>query len=330
MRPPKTRQSDVRHPTNAILGTEANVRLLRILALHTGPFTAGELAKRAMLTRTSVYPALRVLEGEGIVEFIGVGSQKLVQLRERHPLSQPIRELFGAERERFTNLLGALRRLPAARRPGVVSMWIVEAPPGSESGVLTLHVVARAEDLDHVVTALNTEVGEVERTFDVAVAVRGLGRSEVESVMPASSITQDAVHLVAGIPPASLLKGNRRTPRTRLSTHQEHDARARRLAVAIAAKLKADPGLAAIAADRVRRRAKEASAGERQELAEWARLLSTLSPARLRAFLVEDSERATRLRQSLPALQLLSATEREAVLRSENDSDVLAAVGQRR
>lgn len=330
MRPPKTTQSDVRHPLNEILGTRANVRLLRVLALHRGPFAAGELAKRAMLTRTSVYPALRLLEGAGIVEFIGVGPQKLVQLRERHPLSQPIRDVFGAEVGRFDNLLEALRRLPAVRHPGVVSAWIVEAPPGSESAVLTLHVVARAEDLDDVVSGLNTEVAEVERTFDVAVAVVGLSRSEVGSVTPASSVNEDAVHLVAGVPPASLLEGNRRTPRSRLSTHEEHDSRARRLAVAIAAKLKADPGLAAIAADRVTRRAEEASAGERQELAEWARLLSTLSTARLRAFLVEDSERATRLRQSLPALQLLSPAERDAVLRSESDADVLTAVGQRR
>ncbi len=330
MRPPKARQSDARHPINAILGTEASVRLVRVLALHTGPFSAGELARRAMLTRPSVYPALRVLERAGIVEFIGVGAQKLIQLRERHPLAQPLRKLFEAELTRFSDLLEALRRLPAARRPEVVSMWLVEAPPGSESGVLTLHALARAEDLDDVVTALNAEVGEVERTFDVALAVRGLGRSDVASVMPATSVTPDAVHLVAGIPPDSLLEGNRTTPRQRLRMHAEHDARARRLAVAIAAKFKADPGLAALAAERVRRRATEASAGERQELAEWARLLDTLSPARLRAFLVEDSERATRLRQSLPALQLLSPAERDAVLRSENDADVLAAVGQRR
>lgn len=330
MRPPKLSQSGLRYPLNEILGTEANVRLLRVLALHTGPFTAGELAKRAMLTRTSVYPALRVLEGAGIVEFIGVGPQKLVQLRERHPLSQPLRELFGAEVDRFDNLMQALRRLPAARHPGVVSAWLVEAPRGSESVILTLHVVARAEDIDDVVSALNREVAEVERTFDVAVAVRGLGRSEVGSVMPASSVSQDAVLLVAGVPPVSLLESTGRRHRSRLSTHVEHDARARRLALAIAAKLKADPGLAKIAANRVTRRAKEASAGERQELAEWARLLSTLSAARLRAFLVEDSERATRLRQSLPALQLLSPTERDAVLRSDSDSDVLAAVGQRR
>ena len=330
MRPPKTRQSDARHPLNALLGTEASVRLLRVLAQHTGPFSGGELATRAMLTRPSIYPALRALEAAGIVEFIGVGAQKLVQLRERHPLAQPIRALFEAELKQFDDLLEALRRLPAARRPEVLSMWLIEAPPGSESGVLTLHVVTRAEDLDDVVTALNTEVGEVERPFDVALAVRGIGRSEVASVITASSPPPDAVHLVAGIPPGSLVERNRPAPRARLSTHAEHDARARRLAVAIAAKLKADPGLAARASDRVRRRAKEASAGERRELAEWERLLGTLSPARLRAFLVEDSERATRLRQSLPALQILSPAERDAVLRSETDADVLGAIGQRR
>ena len=87
-----------------------------------------------------------------------------------------------------------------------MSAWIVEPPPGSESAALTLHVVARAEDLDDVVSALNTEVADVERTFDLAVAVRGLSRSEVGSVMPASSVNQDAVHLVAGVRLASLLE----------------------------------------------------------------------------------------------------------------------------
>jgi hypothetical protein len=51
-----------------------------------------------------------------------------------------------------------------------------------------------------------------------------------------------------------------------------------------------------------------------------------MPPARLRAFFVEDSERATRLRQSLPALNLLSAAERQAVLRSRTDEEVIAAV----
>lgn len=51
-----------------------------------------------------------------------------------------------------------------------------------------------------------------------------------------------------------------------------------------------------------------------------------MSPARIRAFLLEDSERATRLHQSLPALNLLSAAERQAILRSRTEADVIAAV----
>jgi len=160
--------------------------------------------------------------------------------------------------------------------------------------------------------------------------VRGLTRSKVGSVFGPSEAGDESLRLVGGVPPTALVGRPRTPPRQRqLTTHQEHDARSRRLALAIALKLKTDPGLVAVAADRVARRAKEASAGERQELAEWARLLATLSPAQLRKFLVEDSQRATRLRQSLPALQLLSATEREAVLHSESDADVLAAIGRR-
>ena len=199
-----------------------------------------------------------------------------------------------------------------------------------ESDVLTLYVVARPQDLDALVEQLNADVADVGSEHDVHIAVHGLTRSEVGSVFSPSGADDRSPRLVGGVPPAALLDRPRTAQRRRqLTTHQEHDARSRRLALAIALKLKADPGLVAIAADRVARRAKEASAGERQELEEWARLLSTLSSAQLRKFLVEDSERATRLRQSLPALQLLSPTEADAVLHSESDAEVLAAIGRR-
>lgn len=329
MRPPKMPQRGLLYPLNELLGTEANVRLLRVLALHPTPFTSGELARRAKLGRTSIYPALRVLERAGVVEHIGAGPQKLVQFRVRHPLSQRLAQLFRAEAQRFDDLTDSLRRLTSARDPRALSAWVDEAPNG-ESDVLTLYVVARPEDLDALVEQLNADVADVGRDHDVHIAVHGLTRSEVGSVFSPSEAGDQSLRLVGGVPPTALLDRPRTPPRRRqLTTHQEHDARSRRLALAIALKLKADPGIVAVAADRVARRAKEASAGERQELAEWARLLSTLSPAQLRKFLVEDSERATRLRQSLPALQLLSATEREAVLHSESDAEVLAAIGRR-
>ena len=107
MRPPKYPQNRLLHPLNEIFGTGANVRLLRVLARQKTSLTAGELAKRAMLTRTSIYPALRELERTGIVEFIGAGAQRLVQLRDRYPLSRVLRELFRAEARRFDALIVA-------------------------------------------------------------------------------------------------------------------------------------------------------------------------------------------------------------------------------
>ena len=45
MRPVTVRQSALRAPLNAFLGTEANVRLLRILTQTAEPVTATQLAR---------------------------------------------------------------------------------------------------------------------------------------------------------------------------------------------------------------------------------------------------------------------------------------------
>ena len=81
-----------------------------------------------------------------------------------------------------------------------------------------------------------------------------------------------------------------------------------------------------LALRQVAARAKTASPQERRELLEWERILATMSPARLERLLVEPSERATRQRQSLPALALLTPAERCAVLASKTDDEARAAV----
>src|SRR5689334_830313 len=124
MRPTKQPQSRLLQPLNEILGTEANVRVLRVLALRNTSLSAGELAKRAMLGRTSIYPALRELERTGVVELIGAGARKLVQLRERHPLSRALRELYRAEARRLDALTVDLRALLSALPRPPISAWI--------------------------------------------------------------------------------------------------------------------------------------------------------------------------------------------------------------
>jgi hypothetical protein len=328
MRPPQKSQNRLLQPLNGIFGTEANVRLLRVLALRNTSLSAGELAKHAMLGRTSIYPALRELERTGVVEFIGAGARKLVQLRERYPLSRTLRELFSAEAHRFDALTIALRDLLSGLPRAPISAWMDLGGENADStDTLTLYLVARPEELDTLTDNLNGRLADVERKYDVQIAVHGHTRSELETIHKTPLTTLNTVVLLGGVPPAALLERSRAgaNPST-LVSHDEHDARSRRLAVAIAAKIKGDPGLIAVAEDRLKRRAREASPRERRELTEWIRVLSTMSPARLRKFLLEDSERAVRLRQTLPALNLLSPVERDAVVRSQTDADVIAAI----
>ena len=331
MRQPKHRNNQLLKPLDQILGTPANVRLLRSLALRSTPLAAGDLARGAALSRTSIYPALRQLELAGIVELVGAGSQRPVQLRDRHPLSKAIKDLFRNEARRFVELTVALRKLHSHLPHPPMSAWLDETVDDTQSGgALRLHVVAKPGDLEVIVDYLNEHLRAIERKYDVHIAVHGLTRSELDTLPRDTLETAGAIVLLAGVPPSGLTARSRSAASApALLSHREHDARSRKLALAIAAKIRRDPSLIAIATEHIQRRAEQASARERHELTEWARLLSTMSPARLQRFLAEDSERAVRLRQTLPALRLLSAAEREAVVHSETDADVIAAVTRR-
>jgi hypothetical protein len=331
MRPPKRAQSRVLQPLNAILGTHANVRLVRTLSLSSTPLAAGELARRADLGRTSIFPALRELEFIGIVEFVGAGAQRQIQLRDRHPLAPMLKELFRAEANRFDELTTALRELFVKSPVRVLSAWVEDAaalPSGTDA--VRLYFVALPEDKESLSDYLNEHLPVVERAQDLHVVVTGLTRSELETFSQSQGNALDNPTLLEGVPPRGLLRSDTAgAAKPTAVSHPEQDARARKLALAIAVKIKRDPGLIRLAEHRLERRSQRASPRERRELREWLRVLSTMSPARLRAFFIEDSERATRLRQSLPALSLLSAAERQAVLRSRTDEDVIAAVTRR-
>ena len=331
MRRPRHPQNQLLRPLNEILGTQANVRLMRALALSAVSLTSGELAKRAQLGRTSIYPALRELERAGVIEFVGAGSQRQVQLRERHPLARVLKELFRAEARRFEELIAALRELLVELPLRPMSAWADErAQDAQNEDTLRLYFVARPQELEDLTDYLNARLAKVEQAYDIHIAVNGLTRSELETLYGQQGNTLSEAALLDGVPPVALLEPSRQeatkpTPKS----HDEHDARSRKLALAIATKIKRDPGLIDLAEDRIKRRSGKASPGERRELTEWMRVLSTMSPARLRRFLLEDSERAIRLRQSLPALNLLSPAERDAVIRSHTDADVIAAVTRR-
>ncbi len=314
---------------NAILGTEGNVRALRVLALTGAPITAGELARRARLGRTSIYPALETLEKTGIIEFTGIGSQRQVAFRKQHPLARTLISLFTAEEQRVNALLSAVRERFEKLSLRPASAWIegISDPDGSRDFELKLWIVAEPKSVSHFTRAISEAIGDVEKMYGVNFDILGLTRSELESIAKKDAKQLEEAAVISGVPPTALLsktKTSRSAPLT--GSHSEHDARSRRLAVAIAAKLKRDPSLVGIASAHVNRRMKSASPGERHELQEWLRILASLPPAQLRKFLEDESERSRRLRQTLPALGLLTPAERDAVLASRTDAEARAAV----
>lgn len=331
MRTPRLRQNPLLSPLNDLLGTESNVRLLRVLSLAAAPLSATELAKRAELGRTGVYPALAALEHAGIVEFTGAGSQRHVQFRRQHPLARALRELFVAEAGRFDSLVDALRGLFAGMSARPVAAWMDRPSEGGEGDLtIELHLVGAPDALGPMTDELHERMGAVERKHGVQVAVHGLTRSEIPHLAKGREDGLSDVVLLDGVPPTTLVGAAKRGKVVSPArSHARQDQQARRLALAVATKLRWDPGLLTDMERHVERRMKKASAGERRELQEWSRLLSTMSVARLRRFLVEDGERATRLRQTLPALQVLTDAERAAVDACTTDDEVVKLVRAR-
>lgn len=319
-------QSALRAPLNDIFGAEANVRLLRVLALARVPLAAGELARRAELGRTSIYPALESLERSGIVAFIGAGAQRQVALRTLHPLTRVILGLFRAEQQRVEDMLAALGSAARSLTPQPIGAW-VEGLSDVSGDVVSCWILSDPKTLTHITDVFSQALGPIEREYDVRIELHGTTRGELaRRVAPDTrAMLDDAVVLAGAIPRYVGDHGQSWS-----AGHAKHDARARRLGVAVAEKLRRDPGLVHAARARISRRSKRASPQEQRELREWERILA-LSPSRLQRFLGDPGEKATRLRQTLPALGILTAAERDAVLEAGSDEEARqAVVGGRR
>jgi hypothetical protein len=314
-------QNPLRAPLNDILGAEGNVRLLRILALARTPLMAGELARRAELGRTGIYPVLESLERAGIVTFVGAGAQRQIAIRKQHPLARPIAELFRAEERRLDDLLVALGEVADRLRPRPVAVWI-EGLADPFNDIISCWLLGDPKTLPQLTDDFSQHLGAIEHEYDVHIEVHATTRSELAARVPPdkADILDDAVAVFGAIP--RYLKDS---DEPRPKTHDDHDARGRRLGIAIAAKLKRDPGLTQTARKRIAERSEQASSGERRELREWDRVLA-MAPARLQRFLADPGERATRLRQTLPSLGILTSAERDKVLKARTDDEARRAV----
>jgi hypothetical protein len=318
MRPPSRRQSALRAPLNNILGTEANVRILRALTEGDTPLSASELARRTRLGLSGVVKAIAGLVDTGILAPVGSGPRSPVHLRPDHPLTTALRELFAREREHFHILLTRLRAAATRIDPAPRAVWIqgAVATGNDRTGEpVVVGILDAARTLDGAREALETQVEGLARELDVTVEVRARTTADLEAAPPGEMDELREVIPLLGPPPVALLTQDdtpkrRRAARARTRSHRDADARALAFGSAIADRLRTNPSLIPHARDYIANRLPNASAGERRELQEWDRILRTMSVAKLRRLLTDTGERATRLRQTLPFVGVLTEEER--------------------
>jgi predicted nucleotidyltransferase len=121
MRPPSHPQSHLQHPLSRILGNEASVRLLRVLATRGLPLSVSQLDKECGLSARGTRLALENLIRAQVVSQLGAARSRLYCIDSRHPLTGAITNLFQDEMQHWSSMLNGVREVLKAQQ--VTAAW---------------------------------------------------------------------------------------------------------------------------------------------------------------------------------------------------------------
>jgi DNA-binding transcriptional ArsR family regulator len=303
-------QSDFRTPWDRILGSESQVRALRVLDGTDEPMSVRELARRTRMHLRAMQVAVEKLEYAGILERVGTGSRPQVRLRRAHPLATAIQGIFQAERARVERVLEDLKAVAREHRQRADAIWL-DGPvaTGHDEGEETLRigVLAPSDQVDTVVDALRERMGELMRREDVTIEVRGWTKADLEAMAHDRGRPLEFAIPLLGTPPGVVTEPAP-PKRSRSRSHADIDAELRDRGRRIAQVLARKPELVGQAREEVTKRLATATPQEARTLREWQQLLEGLSLQRLRRWLIDSGEQATRLRQSMPVVFLKAAS----------------------
>lgn len=213
-------QSVLAHPLNTALGTQANVRVLRALALHGGALSAPTVARQTALSAAVARAALADLTRLGMVASVGQGRAVSYQLDTTHPLAASVVELFRAEAARRAAVLDGLRDAALALWPEPLGVWVYGSVARGEdtatSDVDVALCVADPSVLDAHTTALRAAAGEIGDRQRVTISIISFTaddatRMALEDAPIWCGISQDGFALAGRRPEAITALGARRS-----------------------------------------------------------------------------------------------------------------------
>jgi predicted nucleotidyltransferase len=132
VRPKK--QGVLAYPLDAILGREANVRVLREMVAHGGYLSSSEVTRRTRLTKMSTLSSLHELESLRVTETAGSKNAILHKLSNEHPLAKWIVALFEGEAGRSAAIFHLIGENVLHAAPDAAAVWVYGSVARNEDG----------------------------------------------------------------------------------------------------------------------------------------------------------------------------------------------------
>ncbi len=306
MRPIVSDQNSLRNPLNELLGTQAHVRLLRVLASEVdGPLTPSNAAELAGLTIPGAHKALNRLFKSGIIVRVGGGRKHQYELRRSDELVKALLKLFQSEKDRYEALLSAIKEGIEKVVPYAHSAWIQELPRVFGDPMI-MGILHETRHLANYTYLLRKKLHQIERDFDLTIEVNGYTKADLPN------LEADKVTPLYGFLPFP--DKHSRDTYAALATHEEKDQRLLELSRKLAEAIEHDTSLVRRAKEHVQRMLKKDHGLATKDIEEWRDILESYSIRRLSQFLTATNERANRLRQSNPIFAILNSDERRRLL----------------
>ncbi len=195
MRPITSTQSVLQNPLNELLGTEANVRLLRVLSIEVeGPLSAPDIAERAGLSIAGARKALSRLVSSGFVELVGGGRKQQYAFDSSRSLMKATMNLFLAEQQRYEGLIRSLRQVAQQLVPAPRSVW-VHSFPLHLGDPLEISVLGDSGRISIIKSNARQEFAQIEQQVDITIEISGYTRADLPDV------DIEKITLLAGTPP---------------------------------------------------------------------------------------------------------------------------------
>ncbi len=305
MRPLSTKQNPLRYPLNELLGRESNVRILRYLATVSEPVGIRDISGATGITVAGVSRALVSLVKTTFVVQTGTKRQKQFSIRENDGLKPALFALFTRERIQYEELISSLRTELDPLSPAPESAWIQRSERATRNE-LDIGLLSGSESIDEQLRNLRKRLYEIENEFEITIEIQGYTEADRADIE-----TENTVHLY-GIPMTVVESSGNDT-----ISHTELDTRARIRARILAGIVEDDPSLVTSALAHIDRLGIDDSGPATRELEEWRDILSNYSKNRLLKFLVSNSPRAERLRQSSPFMAVLKENQKKEMRSGE-------------